>query len=235
MEVPNHQNVWVFLLAGQSNMAGRGLVAPEDTLPHPRILTVDSAGQLVYAKEPLHYYEPDLQGLDCGLSFGKRLLSDIPDSISLLLLPAAVGGSSVEQWLGDSLHRGVKLYSNFREKVTIGAAHGDIKAILWHQGESNAKLPSYPKKLKMLIHSFRDFIVNDSLPVLIGELPAFPKNFVNRQKINSIIHDYADNDAFVKVIYTQDLMHKGDSTHFDAEGQRKMGIRFAEAYLDLIK
>ncbi|MEQ8808135.1 MAG: sialate O-acetylesterase, partial [Imperialibacter sp.] len=29
---------WVFVMAGQSNMAGRGIVEPQDTVTNPRIL-----------------------------------------------------------------------------------------------------------------------------------------------------------------------------------------------------
>ena len=35
--MPARHNLWVFMLAGQSNMAGRGLVAPCDTLQQHRI------------------------------------------------------------------------------------------------------------------------------------------------------------------------------------------------------
>ena len=139
-KTPKHSNVWVFILAGQSNMAGRGFVEPQDTVPTERLLTVSANGQLVLAKEPLHFYEPKLTGLDCGLSFGKTLVKNIPDSISILLIPTAVGGSSISQWLGDSLLSNIQLLSNFRQKVQIGNRYGQVKAILWHQGEADAKL-----------------------------------------------------------------------------------------------
>lgn len=237
-ELPRKDNLWVFILAGQSNMAGRGLVEPNDTIPSKRILSINESSQLIYAKEPLHFYEPNLQGLDCGLSFANTLISRIPDSISILVLPTAVGGSSVEQWLDDASHRGVNLLSNFRAKAKLGAAHGDIKAILWHQGESNAqpeKLVTYPSKLSSLFDVFRSELANDSLPILLGELPAFPKNYENRQAVNVIMRDYVARDPNSGIIYTQDLMHKGDSTHFDAAGQRTMGERFGEAYLETIE
>src|SRR5450432_2255002 len=75
-KIPAKENVWVFLMAGQSNMAGRGLVEPEDTVPDKSVLTINAKGQLMYAKEPLHFYEPTLTGLDCGLSFGKTLIKN---------------------------------------------------------------------------------------------------------------------------------------------------------------
>src|SRR6478736_7815188 len=83
-KIPKRKNVWVFILAGQSNMAGRGLVEPQDTIPSSRILTINKQGEIIFAKEPLHFYEPTLTGLDCGLSFGKTLLSHVPDNVSIL-------------------------------------------------------------------------------------------------------------------------------------------------------
>ena len=91
------KNTWVFIMAGQSNMAGRGLIEPQDTIPSQRILTINKNGQIVIAKEPLHFYEPSRTGLDCGLSFGKTLLKDIPDSITIIVIPTAVGGRSINQ------------------------------------------------------------------------------------------------------------------------------------------
>src|SRR6187399_144272 len=74
------ENVWVFIMAGQSNMAGRGAVEPEDTVPDKRILSINKDGGIIIAKEPLHFYEPERTGLDCGVSFAKALLKKTPDS-----------------------------------------------------------------------------------------------------------------------------------------------------------
>src|SRR5689334_18433743 len=137
-KLPPKQNVWAFLLAGQSNMAGRGMVEPSDTLPDPRILTINQKNEIVVAKEPLHYYEPGRTGLDCGLSFAKALLKSVPDNVTILLVPAAVGGSSIQQWLEDETWRDVKLLTNAREKIAEASKVSVFKGILWHQGEANA-------------------------------------------------------------------------------------------------
>src|SRR5688572_27154105 len=91
-KLPGKDKTWIFIMAGQSNMAGRGVVAPEDTLPHPQILSINRYNEIILAKEPLHFYEPNLTGLDCGLSFGRQLIEDIDRSITVLLIPTAVGG-----------------------------------------------------------------------------------------------------------------------------------------------
>ena len=109
----NKENVWVFIMAGQSNMAGRGIVEPEDTVSDKRIFSINKDGQIIIAKEPLHFYEPERTGLDCGLSFAKTLITKIPDSISILIIPTAVGGSSISQWLGDSVLSECKIVFKF--------------------------------------------------------------------------------------------------------------------------
>ena len=107
------------------------------------------------------------------MSFGKALLKGIPKKVSILLLPTAVGGSAMRQWLGDSTYREVKLWSNFLEKVALGKKYGQIKGILWHQGESDANdknSPLYPENLARLVQNFRTAVGNLQLPVLMGEL-----------------------------------------------------------------
>ena len=230
------ENVWVFIMAGQSNMAGRGIVEPEDTVSDKRIFSINKDGQIITAKEPLHFYEPERTGLDCGLSFAKTLITKIPDSISILIIPTAVGGSSIRQWLGDSVFRNVKLFSNFLSKVEIAKQNGIIKGILWHQGESDANeknIPLHKERLQSLFSKFRSAIGNNELPVLLGELGSFSNNPSDFNLINKAIHDYAAEDKNSRVISTKDLKDKGDHLHFDSEGQRTMGKRFASAYLSL--
>jgi hypothetical protein len=231
--IPDKGNTWVFLLAGQSNMAGRGFVEPQDTIPEDRILSINKNGEIIIAKEPLHFYEPLLTGLDCGLSFGKTIIRHLPDSISVLLIPCAVGGSSISQWLGDSTFRNVQLLANFRDKVEIGKRYGQIKGVLWHQGENDATeadIPLYRERLQKLLVKFRTIAGNQSLPVLIGELGTFYEDNENCQKINKQIRLYGSTDNNSIIIKTSDLKEKGDKLHFNSESLRILGQRFADEY-----
>jgi len=233
-DMPKKNDLWVFILAGQSNMAGRGLVEPDDTIPSERIFTINKEGEIIIAKEPLHFYEPPLTGLDCGLSFGRKLIKYIPDNISIMIIPAAVGGSSISQWLGDSIHRNVPLLTNFQEKVGIGKAVGQIKGILWHQGESDAKedcIQLYKERMAQLFAKFREITDKPELPVLVGTLPSFPKNYYNKMKINEQIKLYALSDNNTFLVDTSGLDHKGDNVHFNSESLRIIGKRFAEKYI----
>lgn len=231
---PEKNKVWVFLMAGQSNMAGRGGVQPQDTVPNARILSINKNNEFVVAKEPLHFYEPSMTGLDCGMSFASELLPHVPDSVTLLLLPTAVGGSSIEQWIGDSTHRGVSLLSNFKSKMELGKQIGIIKGILWHQGESNSgsiqQVEAQPEKMKRLFTEFREYAENLELPILIGELGVFGKQ-PNKKLMNQKFDEFAKTNKSFSVITTKDLQHKGDHTHFNCTSQREMGKRFAREFV----
>ncbi len=238
-QLPDKDHFWIFILAGQSNMAGRGLVEPMDTVANRRILAVDQNYKWVYAKEPLHYYEPTLTGLDCGLSFANTLLNSVPSDISIGLVPCAVGGSSVEQWLGDSTHREVPLLTNFRNKVDFARQAGMIKGILWHQGENNANptsLPTYRDRLQELFSTFRAYIQDDTLPVLAGHLGSYAEpeeRQMHWDAINAILDQISAADNNISVVDTRDLVHKGDQIHFDSKSQRMLGVRFANKFLEI--
>lgn len=240
-DLPKKENFWIFFMTGQSNMAGRGNIEPIDTISNPRILSIDNNNNWIIAKEPIHFYEPSMTGLDCGLSFGKELISQLNDSIYIGLIPCAVGGSNITQWLGDSLHRGVKLYSNFKEKVEFASSVGSIKGILWHQGETNAnssRIHNYSNNLKELFLRFRNTVSIDDLPILCGELGSFIQsedNISYTDSINKILHNLSMEDENIHIIQTNDLNHRGDFLHFNSESQRLLDKRFARnAILTLV-
>jgi hypothetical protein len=239
--LPAKENVWVFIMAGQSNMAGRAFVEPQDTISDPQIISINKENRLIMAKEPLHFYQPKLTGLDCGMSFARRLIPHLDKNTVVLLLPCAVGGSSIDFWLNDSIFNGVHLKSNFKEKVELAQKYGTLKGILWHQGESDAfedKIPVYESKLNELFTFFRKNAGNDSLPIIMGELGSYPvseKMKTNWNSINEIIHQAASADKHCSLVSTGDLKPKEDNIHFDSPSQRILGQRYADAYLKLMK
>lgn len=235
-ELPAKENLWIFIMAGQSNMAGRGMVEPQDTISNNRILTVDEFDRWYYAKEPLHFYEHSMAGLDSGLSFARELLENVPDDISIGILPSAVGGSSIEQWKNNDSHRCVKLLSNLESKIAFAQEAGTLKAVLWHQGESNANktsLPTYDQNLQDFMQQVRKMANNDCLPVFLGQLGhyAIPaEKQENWDALNRIIENYTETNSYSYLIRTDSLTHRGDYLHFDSESQRDLGQRFARKY-----
>ena len=87
----------IFLLAGQSNMAGRGVVEARDSAVHPRVLKLDQTMKWVPAVDPLHWDKPKIVGAGLGRSFGLVVASRNADA-RIGLVPAAVGGSPISTW-----------------------------------------------------------------------------------------------------------------------------------------
>lgn len=228
-------------MAGQSNMAGRGFVQPDDTVPQPNIITVNQKNEWILAKEPLHFYQPKLTGLDCGMSFAKYIAKNISNDITIAILPAAVGGSSINYWLSDSVFNDVHLQSNLIEKIRFAKQNGVLKGILWHQGESDAtlnKIPVYEKNLEKLFYIIRNTAENANLPIIVGELGSYSQKedaVKNWATINQIIHKVTGKDENTYLVKTDDLTPNDDYIHFDAASQRKLGERYAEAFLQMEK
>ncbi|MES1197751.1 MAG: sialate O-acetylesterase [Chitinophagaceae bacterium] len=233
-ELPPKENFYIFILAGQSNMAGRGFVQPADTVSSINVLTLGKDNEWLYAKEPLHYYEPTRTGLDCGLSFGKTISKLYGKNITIGIVPCAIGGSSIEQWLGDSTYRNVTLYSNLLKKAKVASQYGTIRGILWHQGESNATASSYKnykKKLQSFIQKLRNDLGNAYLPFYAGELASFlnKATYTAADSVNRDLHILSETMNKMFIINTSDLTSLKDTLHFDSRSQRLMGKRFARA------
>lgn len=229
-------NVWVFIMAGQSNMSGSGNAPIEemDTISNNRILSISKSLTIQRAKAPIHYNDK-VVGLDCGMAFAYEILKHLPDSISILLVPCAVGGTTISQWIGDSLHRDVKLFTNFRNMIDVAKSKGEIKAVLWHQGENDAtieRIPFYASRLDTLARMFRLETLTADLPFLIGELGSFSKNKAEWLGINQAIYTYIKTDPNAKVISTNDLECLPDKVHFNLAAQRTLGRRYAQMYLE---
>ena len=63
----------LYLLAGQSNMAGRGKVETEDTTRHPRVWVLTKNNDWQLAAEPLHFDKPTVVGVGIGFAFAKKM------------------------------------------------------------------------------------------------------------------------------------------------------------------
>ena len=90
----------LYLLIGQSNMAGRGTVEPQDTLGNSKILCLNRDGDWEIAKDPIHFDKP-VAGVGPGLSFAREMLKTADKDIVIGLIPCAAGGSSIDILLQD--------------------------------------------------------------------------------------------------------------------------------------
>jgi len=236
----NQENFHIYLLMGQSNMAGRGIVEPIDTISDPRVLMLSENNQWVPARSPLHADKP-VAGTGLGLVFGRHMAKANPE-ITIGLVPCAKGGSSINHWYPDSLHQGTKSYP-YRELMTKSKkalSEGTLKGILWHQGESDTKttedIAGYPEKFKALIERMSAELNFQEVPIVMGELGEFfTRRIPLAAQLNDTFRQIADQNKCIGLVSARGLQHKGDSVHFDSPSYRELGERYANQMIELQK
>ncbi|MDA8746237.1 sialate O-acetylesterase [Rubripirellula amarantea] len=217
----------IYLLIGQSNMAGRGKMSAKDRLPTPNVFTLDSNNQWKAASHPLHFDKPNIAGVGLGLDFAIAMLASDPD-IKIGLVPSAVGGTSLKQW-----SKGGEFYEAALTRTKIAEKQGTLKGILWHQGESDSGAGSastYAERLAQLIADLRGDLDEPALPFVLGELGDFRVGVKRRSDI--VIEQQQSIPSLVPhtaCVSAKGLGHKGDGTHFGAKSLREFGKRYAKA------
>jgi hypothetical protein len=222
----------VVLLVGQSNMAGRGVIAAADRQPAPHVWMLDKAGSWVPAVDPVHFDKP-IAGVGPGRTFGIELARLTGHDVGLV--PAAVGGSSITSWVPAGYDSATRThpYDDALRRAKLAKQRGALVAILWHQGESDANerlAPAYSARLHALIARFRSELGAPDVPVLIGQLGQFRRWTAYDSTVDSAHREAARTMAHVAYVSSDGLSHKGDSLHFDAVSARELGRRFAAAY-----
>ena len=152
------KKMMLVLLAGQSNMAGRGEIEPEDREEIPGLLMINRNFEWVPAVEPVTA-DRSFAGVGPGRTFGRLLLEANP-GCTVGLVPTAVGGTPISAWKrgGSSpWDPQERPYDQAIERATAALQRGVFAAVLWHQGETDAKLKNrrYAEDLKEVIRNFR--------------------------------------------------------------------------------
>jgi hypothetical protein len=226
------ENFHLYLLMGQSNMAGRGKVEATDTLTHPRVYMLNREMNWVLARDPIHFDKP-IAGAGLGLTFGKEM-ADRNSNVRIGLIPCAKGGSSINQWFKDSLHLETNTYpyNEMIVKAKKAMSDGVLKGILWHQGESDTQtkssVDSYPVKFKAMLDSLKADLNLSSVPVVIGEMGYF--YYIREplaEALNTVLNQIALTNNCIDIVRAEGLDHKGDTIHFNSESLREMGRRYA--------
>lgn len=221
----------LYLLVGQSNMAGRGTVDSLSTPDDPHILMLNENNEWTLARDPLHFDKPKVSGVGPGLAFAHKMLSNQKDSnVRIGLIPCAVGGTSIDMWQpGKDAYDGKYYpYDDAVERLHIAMRDGVVKGIIWHQGEADSReerASVYLEKLQILVIRLRNEIGNQHVPFVAGELGYYKERYmlINRElkKLSKVIPNAA-------VATSEGLVHKGDDTHLDSKSARELGVRMAE-------
>ena len=237
--LPPKENFHLFLLVGQSNMAGRGAVTPADRDPHPRVLMLNKAGEWVPAVDPLHFDKPAAAGVGLGRSFGIAVAEANP-GVTIGLIPCAVGGSPIDTWKPGVFYQATQSHpwDDALRRARLALEAGTLKGILWHQGESDSSrelAPGYEAKLHDLVARFRAELKAPAVPFIVGQLGQFAESPWSefRRQVDRVHRDVPTKIPHAAFVSSEGLKHKGDKVHFDADSYRELGRRYAAAYLRL--
>lgn len=239
-ELPEKENFHLFLLVGQSNMAGRGKLAESDRQPPERVLTFSKDQKWVPAIDPIHFDKPKAAGVGLGRTFGIEIAQATPGA-TIGLIPCAVGGTPIEKWVpgGYDPHTKTHPWDDALIRAKKALESGQLKGILWHQGEGDGnaqRAPHYEKNLTELIARFRKELDAPHVPFIIGQLGKFearPWDDFKRQ-VDAAQQNVARSVPNCAFVPAAGLTDKGDGVHFSAEAYRELGKRYAQAYLEMI-
>jgi hypothetical protein len=225
----------LYILIGQSNMAGRGPITADIRDEHnDRVYMFTKDKQWVIAKHPLHFDKPSVVGVGPGLTFGIVMAEAYPQA-KIGLIPCAVGGTPIEHWLPGVYDAATKThpYDDAVERIKAAMAYGTIKGVVWHQGESNSspeKAKIYLTQLIELIQRIRDLMGDQKLPFIVGELGRYRPAYAN---INAELAKLPASVPLTAVATSEGLVHKGDTTHFDGPSAQELGRRMAAQMLKI--
>jgi hypothetical protein len=251
--VASAQPVKVYILAGQSNMDGRGrkseLVGELARWVKPqadvRIAYSNSTRRGPYATEGFVPLEPGysvppgtkerkLPGDTFGpeVSFGRAMADAHPDD-RILLIKFSEGGTSMHKdWMPGVAHDG--LYPQFLafvrrslKSLSDAGQTPQLAGMIWHQGESDASLPEgeYQRLLTDFIAHVREDLEAPQLNFVIGEV--YDNGHRDRVRAGQRATAAAvPNVVFVPV---EGLKTLDAGTHFDTRSQIELGRRLAAA------
>jgi hypothetical protein len=236
VRLPTKEKFHLYLLIGQSNMAGRGAVEEQDKKPHPRVVMFTKEQTWAPAVDPLHF-DKSIAGVGLGSSFG-RAMADADPEITVGLIPCAVGGTPLSRW-----EKNRDLYKQAVERAKAALKDGTLRGILWHQGEGDSgskdTAQSYGERLAKMVGDLRSGLGAGDAPFVAGQLGEFLSTETKDGKpsfwpvVNEQIASLPDRVKHAAVVSSARLKHKGDGVHFDSASLREFGRRYATVMREL--
>jgi hypothetical protein len=255
---PQNPNFHIYLCFGQSNMEGQGTIEKQDKIMDSRfkvLQAIDCPG-LGRTKNNWYSATPPLCQCWSGLSpadyFGRTMVANLPDSITVGVINVAIGGCDIrlfdkniyqnytstykESWFVDK----VKAYNGnpYEYLVNLGKLaqkDGVIKGILLHQGETNTGNVEWPSYVDTIYKNLMaDLSLNpNSVPLLAGEVVNADQGGTCAS-MNPIINELPKTIPTAHVISSSGCSDASDNVHFNAAGYRKLGTRYAVKMLSLL-
>ena len=256
LDAQKKSNFYIYLCFGQSNMEGQGTIETQDQTVNSRFKVFQSLDCPNLGREKGKWYPaiPPTCQCDTKLSpadyFGRTMVAILPDSITVGVINVAIGGCDIrlfdkgvyqdydstykESWFTTKVaNYGWNPYKHLIDLAKLAQKDGVIKGILLHQGETNTGQKQWLAYVKKIYNDMlTDLSLNaDAVPLLAGETLSTGENCCS--SMNTIIDQLPDSIPTAHVISSAGCAGM-DKAHFNSEGYRKLGKRYAIQMLSLM-
>jgi len=238
-------------------MEGNARIESQDTTVDKRfqVLAAVDCPELGRTKGNWYTAVPPLCRCRTGLTpadyFGRALIANLPDKSRVGVINVSVAGSKIElfdkdnfqsyaatapSWMTNIIKEyGGNPYGRLVEMAKLAQKDGVIKGILLHQGESNTNDTLWTEKVKVVYDNLmKDLNLKPKkVPLLAGEVVNADQGGVCAS-MNSIIATLPQTIPNSYVISSSGCTDSRDNLHFNAEGYRKLGKRYAVKMLSIM-
>lgn len=226
----------VFMLMGQSNMAGVAPREASDANTDQRMkiwggCNMPQRQWNTVTNPPLNDC-PGEKGwnlnntVDPGIWFAKTLLPRLPAGDTMGMIGTAESGESINTFITGGSHHAMILRKI--SEVKAASPTPRFAGIIFHQGESDSGQSTWPGKVVQLYNEVKAaWGVNFDVPFILGELPAGGCCSGH----NNLVHQAADmlpDGHWVSQMGTNVM----DQYHFDHASVVLMGQRYGESMIE---
>ena len=251
------KNFHIYLCFGQSNMEGSATIEEQDKIVDARFVMMQSVDCSNLEKVKGQWYPavPPLSQCYVGLSpadyFGRTMVENLPKEVKVGVINVAIGGSDIrlfdkhiyqnytdtypESWFQDKIKGyGGNPYERLMSLAKEAQKKGVIKGIILHQGETNQDDKNWPLYVKKVYNNMlKDLHLKaKNVPLLAGEV-VHEDQGGKCASMNSIINNLPETVPTAYVISSKGCKVREDNVHFNSEGVRELGKRYAEKMLEL--
>ena len=216
----------IFIIAGQSNASGRGLTL--NSYSHPSLKAALFGNDDVW-KELADGVDDKLGQVDLvSFDFYTKgspwplIATNIMESqnVPVAFIPTAKGGTRIYQWEPEDNHSDPStLYGSMNRR--INAVGGNVKGVLFFQGESDAQMDTTQSDYEHLMNIFVNTVASDfpGLTVMIGQIGHADFDTLDdiRSAQTNVIH--SNSNAYIgPATYDINLSDEdGDTLHFKSD------------------
>ena len=246
----------LFLLFGQSNMAGppRPDAADKETNPRIKVLAFDNCSALARTYNQWYLASPPLHecinGVGPGDWFSKTLI-DTSQKLGLGidtigLIPCSISGAPIDYFMkgvASSRRNEFKIppdnawpgaYPFMVARIQEAQKKGVVRGILFHQGESNPGDPKWPGNVKTILDSLKKDLDLGDVPFVAGEL-RYDTNTWASPAHNKLVNQLPGLIKNCAVASADHLKGLPDPWHFNLTSMREFGHRYCAAMVPFLK